>query len=244
MMDLTLQPCEWPAGHEVHVWSVDLDQPHITVESLARALSPDELKRADGFVYSADQRRYILARGATRTILGSYVGMQPDALRFEYGAHGKPSLRPMGGPAVHFNTAHSGELALVAISSGREVGIDVEIMRPFEDAIAVAERFFSPGERQRIATATGEYRTKLFLTYWTRKEAMLKLTGLGLSHALNLVDVSWPDEISPLSSIEDGSGLVLQLRVRDLKPAVGYLSSLAAEGDEWAVSWRRYAATI
>src|SRR5207253_323259 len=109
-------------------------------------LAPDEQARAARFYRPEFGRRFAVARGVLRTLLARYAGAEPAAVRFAYGPQGKPALAEPGGTSLRFNVSHSGELAYYAFAWGREVGIDVERIRPLSDDLRLAERFFSPAE--------------------------------------------------------------------------------------------------
>ena len=158
---------------ELHVWRVRLRVP--------AKLDPTvgESARASRFVTPVLRRRYLRSHAALRDILGSLT-----RARLEFALHekGKPYLP--GAPELRFNLAHSGEMALVAVSLGVEVGVDVEHLRPMPGFAAVADRFFPPGyppprsERQ-------------FFQHWTRLEAILKAQGVGLYGAGAVIEGDW-----------------------------------------------------
>ena len=234
---------ELPQKGKVHLWYVPLDRPAESVASFARVLSPDELDRANRYVFESDRRHYMVARGTLRTILSAYLAVPPDSLRFEYGPRGKPSLAAVNGTAaLGFNLAHSHECALLAFADGLEVGVDLEYLRSLESVTAIAERYFTREEQAQIARVDQARSASVFLTYWTRKEAILKLTGHGLAQPLDSVDVSWRNERSQLQRVEDTEGTAWRVTVQDLRPAPDYVGAVAVEGDVWSVQWR-YAAT-
>lgn len=234
----------WPNENEVHLWCIGLDQPAEQAQASAAVLSPDELERASRFVFERDRLRYVVGRGALRRVLGGYLSVLPHLVQFQYAARGKPALA-IANSALKFNLAHSGELALLAVAATRELGVDLELVRPLDtDADAVARRFFSPEERVRISAESGADRDRLFLKYWTRKEATFKLTGHGLSHALDRFDVSWLGNTSALLRIEDASGGAWQLSVQDVDAARDYAAAVAVEGEGWCVVWQPYASVL
>ncbi|HSS43145.1 MAG TPA: 4'-phosphopantetheinyl transferase superfamily protein [Solirubrobacterales bacterium] len=128
------------------------------------------------------------AAGATpservlRRVLASYLGEEPERIPLARGEHGKPRLTTEPG-RLSFNLSHSGELTLVAVSCGREVGVDVERAKPARDLVALAARAFGPEEATAVRAATGDERTRLFYELWTRHEARLKCLGVGLAGA-------------------------------------------------------------
>lgn len=141
-------------------------------------LAADERRRADGIVVPAVRRRFVRARAALRRILGRRLGVAPDALAFAYGPAGKPTLA--GHPQLRFNLSHSGDCAVLALSSDGEVGVDVESMRHRSPVLPVALRFFADDEAAAVAACEGQARVAAFLRTWTRKESVLKSTGRGL----------------------------------------------------------------
>ena len=98
-------------------------------DRLPAALAPDVLARADRFAFPHDRRRYVAAHGALRAILGGYLNTTPAGVPIRYTPQGKPYLAPPSSD-IRFNLSHSGELALIAVTRGREVGVDVERIRP------------------------------------------------------------------------------------------------------------------
>ena len=120
-----------PAEGEVHVWRVGLDPPGEVVAELRGLLAADEVARAERFHFEQHRRRYTVGRGALRRLLGGYLGIPPDAVRFAYGEREKPRLAEQGaGLPLQFNLSNSSELALVAVTVGPEVGVDLEAVRP------------------------------------------------------------------------------------------------------------------
>ena len=75
---------------DVHVWRIDLDAG--SLEPAERNLSSDELARAGRFKFPRDREHFVAARAALRRILAGYLGAAAEALRFRYGAQGKPAL--------------------------------------------------------------------------------------------------------------------------------------------------------
>ena len=212
----------------VDIWCVALDAPDDAPRSL---LSIEEQQRADRFVFDRDRRRYVIAHAALRQLLARYTAAD---LTFTYGPRGKPALIDT---EVRFNLAHSDDVALVAISTECEVGVDVERVRTISDLEAIANRYFCLRERAAIMACQGDARVLTFMRFWTRKEALLKLTGDGLSLPLDCVDVAWPDARSTLT-VADGSGVSHCVIVADLHVANDYAAAVAVEGDTCDIAYR------
>jgi len=248
---MTGEPQEWktptgPAvlgGGEVHVWAAPLDPPEEQVRRLAALLAPDESARAERFRFERDRRRFTVARGVLRTLLAGYLETDPRRVAFRYGSHGKPVLD--GGAAgeheVRFNVSHSGEMALFAFSRGRELGVDVEEVRPMEDGLDIAERFFSEAEVAVFRSLPAEVRDDAFFNCWTRKEAYIKAVGEGLSFPLHVFDVSLvPGEPACLLASRDPRQAE-RWSLRGLPdPARGYRAAIVVEGGGWELSCRRW----
>jgi 4'-phosphopantetheinyl transferase len=171
----------------IDVWTWPLDVGAAERERLARFLSDDEAARAGRYHFARDRERHVVARGRLREILGARVSSAPGLLEFAYSAHGKPTLAaPRQAP--HFNLSHSHGLAALAVCDGTELGLDIEAILPLEEDIA--GRFFSSSEVRALRALPEADRLPGFYRCWTRKEAVLKSLGDGLSRALDSFDVS------------------------------------------------------
>src|SRR5436190_20707215 len=119
---------------DVHVWRAFLDSDPRRIDRLAKVLSQDERERATRFAVRQDRDRFIAARSILRLILGRYSGRAPSTIEFAYGSAGKPRVAsPQSDVTIAFNVSHSGGLAVYAFARNREVGIDVEAVRPLDD---------------------------------------------------------------------------------------------------------------
>src|ERR1044071_6145311 len=128
------------------------------VEALRAAwtvLCDAERRRALRLRFERDRRRFIVARARLRELLAERLGTRPQALELVSGAGGKPALAPeLAASGWRFHLSHRDELALYAFSRGRELGVDLEAIRPVSEADAIAERFFTPGERRTYGALT------------------------------------------------------------------------------------------
>jgi 4'-phosphopantetheinyl transferase len=117
-----------------------------------------------------------------RKILGSYLRIDPGELRFKQGANGKPALQEIDGrPNLHFNLSHSGGLGLFAFSYKHELGVDLECIRHVPEMEQIVERFYPPGDKDLFRAASQDQKRKTFFDCWTRREALVKASGEGLS---------------------------------------------------------------
>jgi 4'-phosphopantetheinyl transferase len=226
----------WPAtghpsldAHAAHVWRVALDDA-TRVDAYWPLLSEEERVRASRFHRDVHRRRFVVAHGALRMILAGYLDAVPESLAFVVGEHGKPALRrELGTPAVEFNLSHSDDLALVAVTRARPIGVDLERWSEGVEHLELAERFFSPGERDalRALSHAPELVEAGFFAAWTRKEAYLKATGHGISRGLHHFDVTLtPGERARLLVDRLDGGAVERWSMIELAPASGYSAAL------------------
>lgn len=222
-----LQRAMPPAADEVHVWRASLAGGPGPDE--VAALSPEETERAARFTKPEGRARFVVARATVRGVLAHELGGEAWALRFATGPHGKPLLDPPG--PVRFNLSHSGDVLLVAVARYREVGVDVERIKPTIDHAALARRFFSPTENEQLCSLPPDSRPGAFFAAWTRKEALLKAWGVGLSLPLDRFDVSLlPSRPARLLGARQGPGRSGQWSVHELDVGRGYAAALAVEG--------------
>lgn len=223
---------------EVHVWRTSLDRPPEEVETFRRLLSADEIHRAERLVFPEHRRRFIVARGSLRSILARYLAVAPAAIRFEYGAHGKPQLdtsHELAHP-LHFNLAHSGELALFAVTGLGAIGIDVEKIRPDYPSAKIAGRYFSAGEIEALGKLAPQEYAGAFFRCWTRKEAFIKATGRGLTLPLDQLDVTLdPGEAAALLRTAWDPGEAAHWSLHELEAGSGFTAALAVRGHGYRV---------
>lgn len=165
-----------PERGTVDLWRADLK---MHVDGAEDICSAEELQRASRFMFAKHRKRYMAARGALRRVLGRYLNSCPAQIRLAKGAEGKPELAESMG--LRFNISHCDDEALIAISRNLEVGVDLELDRQLPDALSLARRFFATEEVAALESAEPARQVGAFFDCWTRKEACLKATGLGLT---------------------------------------------------------------
>lgn len=216
--DLSLAP------GELHVWRATLAPDAETLAGLEATLDRDERARAQRFLVEHGQRRFAAARGFLRDVLARYTGRTPAALRFAYGARGKPTIE--GGP--HFNLSHSGDVALLAVTAVAPVGVDVELVRHLPDFEPIAERFFARGERDSLRRAAPDDYADAWYRCWTRKEAYIKATGDGLHFPLDRFEVTvLAGEPPALRSLDGSASAASTWTVHHLEPGAGAVGAVA-----------------
>jgi 4'-phosphopantetheinyl transferase len=138
---------------------------------------------------------------------------------------------------LRFNLSHSQDLALYAVTSNREVGVDLEYIQRDFDTRQIAERFFSTREIAALHALPANLQTESFFRCWTRKEAYVKARGEGLSLPLEQFDVSLsPDDPAALLNVAGNPAEVSRWSLRELTPAPGYMAAIAVEGKDLSLS--------
>ena len=171
------------SSRQVDVWRIHL----VSIPPDESALSAEERQRAAKFHFDKDRHRYIVSHASLRGILARYLHRAPEELSFSVNEYGKPFLADR---ELEFNLSHSGDYALIAVTRGRNIGVDVEQIRPDVEIEELARRNFSPREVSELTALPLEQRLNGFFNCWTRKEAYIKAQGLGLSLPLDSFDVS------------------------------------------------------
>jgi 4'-phosphopantetheinyl transferase len=220
-----------PSAGELFALLVDLDVAPERLRELTAAFNEGERERAATFAADEWRQRWSAARGTLRELLGRTLEIAPGAVRFRYGAHGKPQLDPDSAPLareLRFNISHSGDRALVALARV-EVGADVErIKRRRTDDIA--RRFFAAGEQQRLFAFPPTQREAEFFRLWTCKEAFLKATGEGLSRSTRSYEIELGDSAARLLWATRLADAASRFSVFPLAPGSGYAAAVVAEG--------------
>jgi 4'-phosphopantetheinyl transferase len=215
---------------EIHVWQLDIETCGIRPSELQELLVEDELARARRFRFDSDRDRFILSRGVLRKLLGSYIGSAPESLQFSYTEYGRPLLVNAGELELEFNVSHSGGVILWAFSRARRIGVDVERVRQDFSTIEIAERFFSPAEREVLRYQSPGDRHESFFRCWTRKEAFIKAIGEGLSHPLTQFDVTLsPGDPAKLLATRPHAADAKHWQMWDVSVPIGYMAAIIAE---------------
>jgi 4'-phosphopantetheinyl transferase len=193
-------------------------------------LSQDEAARADRYIFDAHRARFTAGRGILREVLSRYTGVSPESLSFVYGAQGKPEVVQADAPPLRFNVAHSEDVLLIGVTRGRIIGVDVEQVRPIHDLVLVAGRFFSARESETLNALPIGQQTSAFFNAWTRKEAILKAYGDGISEVLNTVEVSLlPGEPAVLFSIRGSEDEAKLWSLCAADAPTGFVAALAVQ---------------
>jgi 4'-phosphopantetheinyl transferase len=199
-------------------------------------LAADDLARRQRLTRPADRQRLTAAWAVTRLLLGAEVGLPPAQVRIDRtcpgcGAqHGRPRL--LDDPGVQFSVSHSGDRVVVAVHRGGPVGVDVEEIGRFgpEELEVLAGQVLAPCELACLRSLPAAARPAAFTTYWVRKEAVVKMTGEGLTAAPDEVVVSPPHELPRLLRWEPSAVRPAEVGLHPLSAPPGFAAALAVAG--------------
>lgn len=228
-------PAEPALGEgEVHVWRASLRVPAPERERLNALLDPEEKARAARYRFDVHRDRFVAGRGIQREVLGRYLGVHPASIRYRAASHGKPLVDGPG--SLRFNVSNAEDGLLIAVVLGREIGVDLEALRPMPDGEEIAGRFFSAPEVEVFRAIPPHDRDLAFFTCWTRKEAFIKAVGEGLSMPLDRFDVTLvPREPARLLRTRGDPAEAERWSLRELDPGPGWLAALCVEGGGWSL---------
>jgi 4'-phosphopantetheinyl transferase len=231
---------------QVDVWHASVRAGDDELRAMQAMLTASEVARMARLRTPSLQRRFAVAHAFLRGVLSDRTGIAAERLVFERGPAGKPRLvdREWAPVGIEFNLSHAGDHALCAVAEGVEVGVDIEWIDARIDPEEVAASFFAPRELNELRSLDPRARHRAFFTVWTRKEALVKGLGTGLSTPLDAFAVPVHPDVPPrvawAGPPPEGSWTLV-----DLAPPEGYTACLAAHaaevrvtGREWAVSPR------
>lgn len=214
----------------IHLWGVTLDGSDPCLARCREWLDERERDRAARFVRAGDRERFVFAHGGLRAVLSRYLGVGPDLVGFDHGESDKPMLaKELRGPsAITFNLSHAYGRALIAVSRGQEVGIDLERVRSDVPVENLSRRFFTQSEHSIIMQSAPEQRAVIFFRYWVAKEALLKAQGIGLRGLAECEIILGTDGVGKDVQVQVSSHLHDRLRVRLLPCENGWEAAIAA----------------
>src|SRR5262245_3772934 len=217
-------------GTGIHIWRLRVDVRDTAFDHFDSVLSEAERERAQRFRFARLRQEFTIAHGGLRVLLGRYLSVAAERVRFADGSHGKPAIAEPSS-TIRFNLSHSGQLAVIAIGHGRDLGVDVEEIRPMSDMQEIARRFFSHEEAADLLRTAPDAHEQNFFRIWTRKEAFIKAIGHGLSFPLDSFAVSFrPDDDARLVHLRGESDAARGWQLHAFEPAPGFAGALAYQG--------------
>ncbi|MGH1485677.1 MAG: 4'-phosphopantetheinyl transferase family protein [Cellvibrionaceae bacterium] len=189
-------------------WVICAPLSTVVTETMYQWLSDEEVQRANRFRRPEDSQRFILAHVMKRFYLSQLLDLRPEALQFVEGPKGKPFCTDNGAP--FFNISHSGDWVLLAVSSTKEIGVDVECSKRGVSE-GTMNHVLTSSQLEKVNASNNPQAT--FITYWTQKEAVSKALGLGLSIDFTTIDCS--GDIGSSRVIHSGNELKVSAHIVD-----------------------------
>lgn len=228
-------PLEQPAEGMVHLWFATLDQLRPRTAFYRDLLDPVETERAQRFRFKQDRERFILGHGVLRELLGRYLKRDGSLIRFSRGPFGKPYLERK---KLRFNFSDTKDAILVGFTTGQEIGVDIETMTRELDHAAVSEHYFTTPEIAAIQAA-GPDAKQCFLDFWTRKEAVLKASGVGIMDDLRVLRVDGEHNVMAIEHEAFVKMAAKEYHVRTWHLEQQHIVSLALPKQAGSVSFRK-----
>jgi 4'-phosphopantetheinyl transferase len=217
------------AAADIHLWLwIERPGDEQLLAPLARHLEAHELVAARAARSLEMQTRALAARTMQRTVLAGYLpGVEPAALRFDIGEHGKPSLAPpFAAHGLHFNLSHTKGLIALAVGRHRDLGVDVENSAERTPALRLARRYFAAAEARDLEQLPPERQPARFFSLWTLKESWMKATGHGLAAGLDFAQFSLDAE-QQLTSLSLAAGDEADWRFWQSQPTAAHRLAVA-----------------
>ena len=215
----------------VEVFRDALDRSDADLARFETWLTAEERVRAGGYAFPRERRRFVASRGLLRALLARLAGGSPVGQEVVVDGLGKPRLAGSCGQGrIRFNVSHSGDLWACAVGFHREVGLDVEELRPERAVESIIKRYFAPAEAAALAALPDAERPAAFHRVWTRKEAWLKARGFGITVPLDSFEVSHGAGEARLLATRPDPAEAARWTLRDLDLGPGFAGCVAAEG--------------
>lgn len=214
-------------------------RPAAATERLLAMLDDVEHERYAGYRREVDKLRFLTGRTLIRALAGRRLGIEPERIVLDSSCYscGKPHGKPRvvaGSPlpaAPEVSISHSGSLVALAMVDGAPVGIDVEQIRA-ADVDELARLTLSAAERPAFQAIRDNDRQGAFFRYWSRKEAVVKAAGKGMSIALSTLTLSAHDAPPRVVASESAEVDPARVHMADLTPGHDYRASVAVLGGE------------
>ncbi|MFT6127009.1 MAG: 4'-phosphopantetheinyl transferase [Patiriisocius sp.] len=167
---------------DITLFKIRLSSYYQLVPELLKYLNEAELHRAKKYHFEKDSNQFIICRSLLKLILSQHTGKNISQINIEIDTNKKPYLS--SNKAIYFNISHSNDFAIIAVSK-YTVGIDLEYLNKNFDFSEVLSTVFSNPEIKSVINNTDK--TYQFFKFWTRKEAIVKATGQGISDHLTKI---------------------------------------------------------
>lgn len=180
--------CLTLSKERVDLWLVFIDEVHdeALMEQYKTLLTPQEREQQLRFYFTKDRHRYLVTRALVRDVLSRYAPISPREWRFVPSHYGRPLIKNDHDVAkqISFNVSHTEGLIMLGVVRNRALGVDTENLKR-NTFLEVADRVFSPSEREALRCMPHHLQMQRFFELWTLKESYIKARGMGLSIPLD-----------------------------------------------------------
>lgn len=177
------------ANSEIHIYLIDTTKIRDDIKKFFEILPQDEMQKVNNYKFIKNRERSIATFYYRRIILSKYTGLSPQELSFKINQYGKPSIENKNFSYIKFNYSHSNDIIIYSITRDSEIGIDIEFIKEISDMNSLVNNYFSSEEISTFRNTNNKIdQLNFFYKIWTRKEALLKAIGLGLTEDLKTID--------------------------------------------------------
>lgn len=219
---------------DVHIWRIPLGVTPGDVAGLWPLLSAEERSQAGKIISEHHRVRFTACRAAVRQILGTYLAKPPEQICVEGDGCRKLHLgNSCGKSPLRFNVSQSRDLAVLGVAHGRELGVDIEAVRPVVQLERIADRVLGPGEKEAFFACEPSRQVEMFFRCWTQKKAYVKALAAPRRIPLDLVEVEFragmPVQLRVNAAVESARD---QITVCDFIPQTGFCGAFAVQGKQ------------
>lgn len=187
---------------EAFIILLNMEELKVEKETLSPLLNSAELNQVYQYKKAKDQLTKLISRAILKKLIAEILKIDVELVNIQRDRLGKPFLANDVSPNLHFNLSDSNGYILIAFSFN-PIGVDIEEKMVDLAADEIVHAHFSKDEQFLFANIPNK--VDFFYTIWTRKEAIFKACGIGLSdlmHTLNVADgTQWGiPEFLPLNS--------------------------------------------
>ncbi|MEO9892384.1 4'-phosphopantetheinyl transferase superfamily protein [Aurantibacter sp.] len=214
----------------LHIWNFKAIKDEPKLHILSKTLSADEHLRASKYRFEKDRAVYITARYLLRTLISSYLEINPKEIVFDYSEYDKPTY--LGNIELDFNVSHSGNRIIIGLAKQQIIGVDIEKIKNDFNPIELANNVFSNDEINALSEYNGEELYRAFYRGWTRKESFIKAVGEGLSYPLKSFSVTIDnDETASFLSINNENESNQSWHLHSFIPSEGFIAAITTKGN-------------
>lgn len=163
------------------IFRVDIEAMSRNLNEFYSILQENEKERANRYLQVRDHNRSIISRGALRILLARFLNLEPSEINLKKDQNKKLYVEETGFSGIKFNVSHSGKWILISLDD-RDNGVDIEQVNAFFTYQNLLPLTCSQQEQLAISNSTEPVQS--FFEMWTRKEALLKATGTGITDEL------------------------------------------------------------